>query len=357
MKKFIKLLLIPLLISVIFSLFNLKLHASDLDYIKYYGITVDPVQEDGSLNIQIDIEWLVLDSDSEGPLEWVKIGIPNKYVDNIEAKSSNIKKIRYYSDSGSFIRIDFNKNYYEGQVASFSFSFNQSRMYHLYDDELYYDYNPGYFEEIRVEKCVLKWNKALVKQNNSAKTNYHGDNIYSEDDNYYIYTSALGYSEALKIKMVYDKASFNNISEKMQYSDNYITFKDYIRIVIIILVILAFIGVIYYLNYKNTDPYLRERGFVRYHTFLYFHYPIYYGRTNDSKGARIINPAASSGGSSHGGSGGCACACACACAGGGRAGCSKKDFYHTDLKSDKIIKELERINYEETKRILHRRSK
>ena len=41
--------------------------------------------------------------------------------------------------------------------------------------------------------------------------------------------------------------------------------------------------------------------------------------------------------------GGCACACACAgcacacaCAGGGRAGCSKKDFYHTaDKKEEK----------------------
>lgn len=28
----------------------------------------------------------------------------------------------------------------------------------------------------------------------------------------------------------------------------------------------------------------------------------------------------------------CACACACACAGGGRAGCSTKDFYNTSLK-------------------------
>jgi hypothetical protein len=33
----------------------------------------------------------------------------------------------------------------------------------------------------------------------------------------------------------------------------------------------------------------------------------------------------------------CACACACACAGGGRAGCSKKDFYNTGLK----LKQLE----------------
>lgn len=34
----------------------------------------------------------------------------------------------------------------------------------------------------------------------------------------------------------------------------------------------------------------------------------------------------------------CACACACACAGGGRAGCSTKDFYNTNLK----LKQLEK---------------
>ncbi len=34
----------------------------------------------------------------------------------------------------------------------------------------------------------------------------------------------------------------------------------------------------------------------------------------------------------------CACACACACAGGGRAGCSTKDFYNTALK----LKQLEK---------------
>lgn len=32
----------------------------------------------------------------------------------------------------------------------------------------------------------------------------------------------------------------------------------------------------------------------------------------------------------------CACACACACAGGGRAGCSTKDFYNTGLKLEQF---------------------
>lgn len=41
------------------------------------------------------------------------------------------------------------------------------------------------------------------------------------------------------------------------------------------------------------------------------------------------NPASSRSGG--GGGSSCACACACACAGGGRAGCSRKDFYNPNL--------------------------
>ncbi|MCR5324055.1 MAG: zinc ribbon domain-containing protein [Lachnospiraceae bacterium] len=37
----------------------------------------------------------------------------------------------------------------------------------------------------------------------------------------------------------------------------------------------------------------------------------------------------------------CACACACACAGGGRAGCSTKDFYNTNLKLSQLKRKIE----------------
>ena len=47
------------------------------------------------------------------------------------------------------------------------------------------------------------------------------------------------------------------------------------------------------------------------------------------------------------GSGGCACACACACAGGGRAGCSKKDFYGTKLTTMAIREALKDTAHEE----------
>ena len=36
------------------------------------------------------------------------------------------------------------------------------------------------------------------------------------------------------------------------------------------------------------------------------------------------------------------CACACACAGGGRAGCTKKDFYQTNLKVEDLNEVLKK---------------
>ena len=48
----------------------------DLDRIDSYTIEVTP-QEDGTLHMKADILWTVLDSESEGPLEWVEIGLPN----------------------------------------------------------------------------------------------------------------------------------------------------------------------------------------------------------------------------------------------------------------------------------------
>ena len=48
----------------------------------------------------------------------------------------------------------------------------------------------------------------------------------------------------------------------------------------------------------------------------------------------VLSSTSRGGGSSHGSCAhsSCACACACACAGGGRAGCTTKDFYNTKLK-------------------------
>ena len=58
------------------ALFCPAVSAANLDEIEKYFITVR-LQPDGSADIDYDIHWKVLDSTSAGPLEWVKVGVPN----------------------------------------------------------------------------------------------------------------------------------------------------------------------------------------------------------------------------------------------------------------------------------------
>ena len=96
-----------LLVSLIFitNIFSASAF-TPLDQILVYHIYVNPTVE-GNLDMEYHIKWKVLDDDSEGPLEWVKIGVPNSHVDTIKALTKNIAKINYTSLGGDFIRIDF----------------------------------------------------------------------------------------------------------------------------------------------------------------------------------------------------------------------------------------------------------
>ena len=336
MKKIIKIVFSLFLVFVISFITKPIIKASaDLDYIEKYDIIVNPLK-DGSLDIEFDIVWRVLDGTSDGPLTWVKIGIPNFHAERITALTSNIKKIKYYSDSGSFIRIDFKDSYKTNDVVYFSFKYNQSYMYHLYNDTVIYDYNPGWFNDIKVGECSLSWNKEGISE-------VLNNNDYVEEDGYYVWRKALNYGERISIKLEYSKSFFDPLDEKKQYTDKYLTpFEMFMVIFSIVILTIVIITILIIHNLKK-DPYLKDRGFIRgnYHPRMsYFPYFIY--TRVDSKGRRVEQPNSSSAsnGGSHGG--GCACACACACAGGGRAGCSRKDIYHTNLQSKMIFKILNR---------------
>ena len=67
---------------VIFLSICPKCFATDLDEIVNYEVVVEPRMNDGSLDITYQITWKVLDSTTEGPLEWVQIGTPNSNFDN-----------------------------------------------------------------------------------------------------------------------------------------------------------------------------------------------------------------------------------------------------------------------------------
>lgn len=319
MKKIISLLFITIIfLSFIVAIPKETKAYGDLDYIELYEIYVDPVKEDGSLDIRFNIEWRVLDSISDGPLTWVKIGIPNKFVRDLVIISSSIDDMYYYSDSGSYIRLDLDRSYNAGELVHLEFKYNQYRMYQVFGDTILYDYNPGYFEDIKVKECNLYWNKSGVKNIWQS---------YEELNDYYKWSTSLSYSEVIKVDVNYDISYFNKIDEKLDYSDSYMVTKDYLFMIFVILLFLAAFLLPPIIAYLKGDPYMRNRGFVRsYYPYRYYRSGV---NTVDRKGAVIVNP---SNGTHSGSGGGCACACACACAGGGRAGCSKKDFYKDKKK-------------------------
>lgn len=315
---------------------KLKLAASsDLDEIKEYNVTID-VRENGTLDILYEIRWVVLDSIKEGPLEWVKIGIPNRFVDEITALTDNIKKIKYYSDEGSYIRIDFDNKYYQGEEVYFEFKFHQNKIYHVENEMIYYDFSPGFFDSIKIDKATLKWNKKNVIDITS---------FLDEDENYYIYSMPLDYSETIHVNVKYNKESFPLFDGKDNFSSAYMLPQEKLLIIFIILLFVSMFVIIIIVSEKNRDHYLDYRGFTPIHfRYFFFHHPHAYVSSGgvDHKGAKIVNPQTMSTGTGSSHTGGCACACACACAGGGRAGCSKKDFYNLNLKTKKIIDNLEK---------------
>ena len=328
MKKFLSLIIILLLALVIIP----KASASKdkpLDYIETFDITVHP-RNDATLDMEYELKWKVLDSTSEGPLSWVKIGVANKYVDEIKVLSSQVKNAYYYNDNGdTTIRCDLDRNYKEGEVVDIHFSFHQSRIFGKMDkDSKYVEYKfiPGWFNEISIGKITINW----------AKENVYFNNAKEENDNYYIWYTSLGPGAQTEAQVSYEKGVFPNIN----IDESYVGPKDnddvkvFIAVILIILIVFVVIAIIS--RICRRPSYYRTRGFYPYgRRFFYRNY--YYGV--NSKGDRKVNPYVSSGGSGHSGHS-CACACACACAGGGRAGCSKKDFYKGKIKIEDVIDKL-----------------
>ncbi|SHI12301.1 hypothetical protein SAMN02745823_02563 [Sporobacter termitidis DSM 10068] len=275
--------------------------AGPLDEIKSYSITVDP-RSDGTLDLKYHIDWLVLDSTSEGPLTWVRIGIPNSHADSLKALSGTVKKISYLSDSGSYVRLDLDRAYTAGETVPLDFSIHQSYMYRLdsEDKTCSFTFVPGWFDDIRVDSLKILWNKANVAY--SDATGAEGD--------YLTWSTALEPGKRLTAIVRYDGGVFAT-SESMQEQQGSIQVSTgsgdgaaviSIVVIVVIVVIAAVAG-----------------GGGRYRGGFWgggFH------------------------GGGHGG-GGCACACAscacaCACAGGGRAGCSAKNFYGAAVDTDKL---------------------
>lgn len=327
MRKFIKILLLFIVVCSI-NIINVKAF-TPLDKILEYHIYVDPTPE-GNLHMKYHIKWKVLNDEIDGPLEWVKVGVPNKYVSNIQILSQDVESAEYYSDSGAYIRLDLKQKYYVNEIVNIDFSFTQTHIYTLNGDFVEYLFKPGWFDEIKVSEIKVYWNSKNVDYCDTSKM----------IDDYYVWeVNDLDYGETIEVNVRYINTAFINLSEDNQYVDKYMTKEDYIIISVIVAIIVVTIIVLVICAYQQNDGYYSYRGFtgtrIRRRWWWHHHYGV------DSKGKETKPPVIRSTGGGHSGGSSCACACACACAGGGRAGCSRKDFYNPNVEIDKLIQKLE----------------
>ncbi len=306
-RMFYKVFLIALICISFCTVFSVASAENALDEIQNYVIKVE-MRSDGTMDIYYHLEWKVLDDTSEGPLSWVKVGIPNSYVDEITAKSTNINNISYYSDNGSYVRIDLDRKYYAGEIISFDFSIHQSRMYIIENDQhiCRYSFTPGWFDNIEVKNIVIMWNSQNVLESNAMGV----------DGNYLTWQTSLGFGGRLNASVKYNLDVFTT-NEDEQYVEGDKTSGDSVGVIIIVILLVILFGGLLIMLF--CDDYGSHGGFGGGYRSTYIHH---------SSCARSSCACVSS------------CACACACAGGGRAGCSKKDFYGTKLNSNKMKKAI-----------------
>ena len=300
MKKIYILFILLFVFFIILTKSN-ESYAVDLDRILNYNVTVDPRMNDGTLDITYEITWKVLDSTTEGPLEWVQIGTPNEYFDTIKPLSKNIKSINQYN--GPFVKIVFNKKYYAGEQVTFKYKIHQSRMYKLSLGKCKYSFTPAWFTDIKVDNMKVKWNKDQVKSDNTSK----------KEDNYLVWKKTnMDKGEKITVKVQYNKTDFGYLDTYKQFKNSTNTSSyNYIMVIFVVIFIISLVTISI-----GGGGYYGHRGF--------------YGGGYYGGGCVRSSCACACARSS------CASSCACACAGSGRAGCSKKDFYGTKINKEKL---------------------
>ena len=179
---------------VLFCLFGQKervmAYSDALDEIEDYEIKIKPAS-DGSLYMTYHIAWKVLDDESEGALTWVKIGIPNEYVEDVRPLSDSVKSAKYKSyDGGDYVRVDLDRKYYAGEVVDIDFSIHQHHMYEMAGEGRTYEFTPGWFDEIAVDRLAVYWDKtgvdSLPYKAVEDKDDYFWETALDPGDRYYI---------------------------------------------------------------------------------------------------------------------------------------------------------------------------
>ena len=152
-------------------------YAQDLDRIESYDVDVTPDTQDGSLRIQVTLEWTVL---AEGPVSWVKIGVPNGNICQETALTDNIDRLSF---DNSYMYVYFNRDYDDGETFRFSYSWIQEYMYTLgADGSVEYVYTPGWFNEAQVGQMTLTWHDPAGVDGAGSDGQTGGDHVLAQTD-------------------------------------------------------------------------------------------------------------------------------------------------------------------------------
>lgn len=159
MKKTIcRALLCLLLAAYLLPLTARTAHADKIyDEIVNYQVDVTPNTEDGSLAIQVTLDWKPLEDlpATNSQKGGAKIGIPNGSIREMTALTDNIQSI---DCDNSLAYIDFTQSYDANETFHFAFRWVQEYMYALSDSgAVSYDYTPGWFKEAPVDVMTLTW--------------------------------------------------------------------------------------------------------------------------------------------------------------------------------------------------------
>ena len=154
--KTVKGLLLAAVFAACFLFGAVSVKADPTDEILNFTITVD-VNADASLSMNYYIEWKVLD-DSIGALEWIDLGVPNRYHTQITPVSDTIDHIE---DNGNSLAIYLDRSYYEDEIAAVEFSMIQDHMYQIdkfVEGETVYTFTPAWFDGMDIDELVIRWN-------------------------------------------------------------------------------------------------------------------------------------------------------------------------------------------------------
>ena len=159
MKKTIcRALLCLLLAACLLPLTARTAHADKIyDEIVNYQVDVTPNTEDGSLAIQVTLDWKPLEDlpATNSQKGGAKIGIPNGSIREMTALTDNIQSIAH---DNSYAYIDFTQGYSANETFHFAFRWVQEYMYTLSDSgAVSYDYTPGWFDGAPVDVMTLTW--------------------------------------------------------------------------------------------------------------------------------------------------------------------------------------------------------